>query len=89
MRGKFVGYYRVSTQEQGKIGLGLEAQQRAVRGFLDGGKWELVAEFTEVESGKRDDRPELARRSQPARSIARLILPSSTASRPTWPLSPV
>jgi DNA invertase Pin-like site-specific DNA recombinase len=61
VRGKFVGYYRVSTQEQGKIGLGLEAQQRAVRGFLDGGKWELVAEFTEVESGKRDDRPELAK----------------------------
>ena len=61
MRGKFVAYYRVSTQEQGKSGLGLEAQRKAVVDYLDGGKWELVAEFTEVESGKRDDRPELAK----------------------------
>ena len=59
MRGKFVAYYRVSTQEQGKRGLGLDAQRKAVVDYLDGGRWELVAEFTEVESGKRDDRPEL------------------------------
>jgi DNA invertase Pin-like site-specific DNA recombinase len=54
-----VAYYRVSTQQQGQSGLGLEAQQQAVRRFLDGGKWELVAEFTEVESGRRTARPEL------------------------------
>jgi DNA invertase Pin-like site-specific DNA recombinase len=59
--GKFVAYYRVSTVRQGRSGLGLEAQRKAVADHLNGGKWELVAEFTEVESGKRNDRPELAR----------------------------
>src|SRR5262245_36603570 len=59
MRGKFVAYYRVSTDKQERSGLGLEAQRRAVRDYLDGGNWELIAEFTETESGKRDDRPEL------------------------------
>ena len=59
--GKFVAYYRVSTQKQGRSGLGLEAQRHAVAEFLDGGDWKIVGEFTEVESGKRSDRPELAR----------------------------
>jgi DNA invertase Pin-like site-specific DNA recombinase len=59
MRGEFVAYYRVSTNKQGKSGLGLDAQRRAVVDYLDGGKWELVGEFTEIESGKRADRPEL------------------------------
>jgi DNA invertase Pin-like site-specific DNA recombinase len=58
--GKFVAYYRVSTQRQGRSGLGLEAQQTAVKDFLNGGNWRLVAEVTEVESGKRKDRPKLA-----------------------------
>ena len=57
--GKFVAYYRVSTQRQGRSGLGLEAQQAAVRDYLNGGDWRLVAEVTEVESGKRSDRPKL------------------------------
>ena len=57
--GRFVAYYRVSTKRQGRSGLGLEAQQEAVTGFLNGGRWRLVAEFTEVESGRRNDRPEL------------------------------
>jgi hypothetical protein len=59
--GKFVAYYRVSTQRQGRSGLGLEAQQGAVRDYLNGGDWRLVAELTEVESGKRSDRPKLAK----------------------------
>ncbi|WP_305074379.1 recombinase family protein [Propionivibrio sp.] len=50
--GKFVGYYRVSTQKQGASGLGLEAQREAVSRFLNGGSWELIAEFQEVETGK-------------------------------------
>jgi DNA invertase Pin-like site-specific DNA recombinase len=56
---RFVAYYRVSTDRQGKSGLGLEAQQKAVRDYLNNGAWELVAEFIEVESGKHSDRPEL------------------------------
>lgn len=58
---RFVAYYRVSTDRQGKSGLGLEAQQTAVTDYLNGGQWELVAEFTEVESGKRNDRPALTK----------------------------
>src|SRR5215471_9744339 len=58
--GKFVAYYRVSTARQGRSGLGLEAQQAAVRAHLNGGRWKLVAEITEIETGKRADRPKLA-----------------------------
>lgn len=57
--GKWVAYYRVSTDKQGRSGLGLEAQQASVRTFLDGGAWQVVKEFTEIESGKRSDRPKL------------------------------
>jgi hypothetical protein len=53
----FVAYYRVSTDRQGQSGLGLDAQRSAVAGFV--GARELVAEFMEVESGKRTDRPQL------------------------------
>ena len=59
--GKFISYLRVSTQRQGKSGLGLEAQREAVSVYLNGGKWKLVEEVLEVESGKRNDRPELTR----------------------------
>lgn len=58
--GKFVAYHRVSTAQQGSSGLGLEAQREAVAQYLNGGDWELVGEFVEVESGKRDrNRPKL------------------------------
>jgi DNA invertase Pin-like site-specific DNA recombinase len=59
-QGKFVLYVRVSTARQGRSGLGLEAQQEAVRSYLNGGNWQLVAEVIEIESGKRNDRPKLA-----------------------------
>lgn len=52
MKGKFVAYYRVSTARQGQSGLGLEAQREAVMAYLNGGHWELLEEFTEVETGK-------------------------------------
>jgi DNA invertase Pin-like site-specific DNA recombinase len=58
--GRFIAYYRVSTEKQGRSGLGLEAQRKAVEAYLDGGSWKLVAEFTEIESGKRSERPKLA-----------------------------
>jgi DNA invertase Pin-like site-specific DNA recombinase len=59
--GKFVAYYRVSTARQGRSGLGLDAQRNAVETYLNGGDWKIVGEFTEVESGKRADRPEFAK----------------------------
>ena len=59
MNDKFVAYYRVSTDKQGKSGLGLEAQRQAVENYLNGGSWKLIAEFTEVESGKNSERPQL------------------------------
>lgn len=58
--GKFVSYLRVSTQKQGRSGLGLEAQRETVSGYLNGGQWTLIAELVEIESGKRNDRPKLA-----------------------------
>ena len=61
MDGKFVAYYRVSTDHQGIDGNGILGQRRAVEDYLNGGRWKLIAEFTEVESGKRNDRPELER----------------------------
>ena len=57
--GRFVAYYRVSTDRQGRSGLGLDAQRKAVEDYLNGGGWQLVGRFTEVESGKLDGRPEL------------------------------
>lgn len=56
----FVSYLRVSTERQGRSGLGLEAQRTAVADFLAGGSWRHVAELVEVESGARDARPRLA-----------------------------
>ncbi|MFE1603002.1 recombinase family protein [Methylobacterium sp. ID0610] len=58
--GRFVSYLRVSTAKQGASGLGLEAQRKAVTDFLNGGRWTLVTEVVEIESGKRADRPKLA-----------------------------
>lgn len=59
----FVAYYRVSTQKQGQSGLGLEAQRSAVSHYNP------VAEFTEIESGKNDDRAQLAEAVAHAREI--------------------
>lgn len=56
---KFVAYYRVSTEEQGESGLGLEAQRKAVEDYLNGNGWEIVAEFVEVASGTDRERPKL------------------------------
>jgi DNA invertase Pin-like site-specific DNA recombinase len=66
--GGFVAYFRVSTIKQHTSGLGIEAQRAAVRRYLKSGDWHTLGEFTEMESGKRKDRPELER----ALALARL-----------------
>jgi DNA invertase Pin-like site-specific DNA recombinase len=58
---RYVAYLRVSTARQGESGLGLEAQQAAVQGFVKQHGGAIVQTFVEVESGKRSDRPELAK----------------------------
>jgi DNA invertase Pin-like site-specific DNA recombinase len=73
--GRWIAYLRVSTQRQGKSGLGLEAQRNAVTEFLNGGNWSLAKEYMEVESGKRSDRPELAKAIQACRAYgAKLVI---------------
>jgi DNA invertase Pin-like site-specific DNA recombinase len=68
-----IAYYRVSTQQQGRSGLGLEAQRQAVRSFLKDGHL-LKAEFTEIESGKRDTRPQLTAAIAQAQQIGATLL---------------
>lgn len=78
MTGQAVAYYRVSTVQQGRSGLGLEAQRAAVQALAQQRGLELVAEFQEVESGRKRRRPQLAaalehcRRSGAVLLIARL-----------------
>ena len=59
-QGKFISYLRVSTDKQGRSGLGIEAQREAVASYLNGGRWTLVSEYVETESGRKSDRPKLA-----------------------------
>jgi len=56
---KYVAYYRVSTAKQGRSGLGLEAQENTTTSYLDSVKGELVEGYTDIESGSKDNRPEL------------------------------
>lgn len=56
---KVIAYYRVSTEGQGRSGLGLEAQRQAVTALCQTRGWQIMADYTEVESGKRADREQL------------------------------
>lgn len=56
---RFIAYYRVSTDRQGKSGLGLEAQREAAERHAEREGAEILAEFIEVESGRNDQRPTL------------------------------
>lgn len=58
---RFVAYFRVSTTKQGDSGLGLESQRGAVADYIGRQGGELLAAFTDIESGSKDDRPELAK----------------------------
>lgn len=69
----FVTYLRVSTDRQGKSGLGLEAQRKAVADHV-AGKGEIAAEYVEIESGKKNDRPQLARALAEAKRIGAVLL---------------
>jgi DNA invertase Pin-like site-specific DNA recombinase len=59
--GRLIPYYRVSTRKQGESGLGLEAQQSCVADFARYGQHDIIAAYQEIETGKRADRPELAK----------------------------
>lgn len=61
MTKKAVAYFRVSTDKQGFRGLGMQAQQHAMDQFVENNGFELIASYEEVESGKRNDRPEFAK----------------------------
>ncbi|MDB5346818.1 MAG: hin 4 [Schlesneria sp.] len=56
-----IAYYRVSTAKQGRSGLGLDGQQAAIGAFVAQRGCQLLASYQEVESGKKSDRPQLAR----------------------------
>src|SRR5262249_29400720 len=57
---RFIAYFRVSTDRQGRSGLGLDAQREAVLRHVGSNRGELIDEFCEIESGKRNDRPQLS-----------------------------
>ncbi|MGV7213900.1 recombinase family protein [Bradyrhizobium sp. UFLA05-112] len=78
--GKFVAYYRVSTARQGRSGFGLDAQRQAVKTYLDGGDWQIVGEFSEIESGRKSGRPALEK----ASAAARLHRPPLIVSKVDW-----
>ena len=69
----FVTYLRVSTERQGQSGLGLEAQRSAVAEYVSG-KGQIAAEFVEIESGKKNERPQLARAMAEAKRIGAVLL---------------
>lgn len=72
--GEFISYLRVSTDRQGRSGLGIEAQRAAVNAYLNGGRWTLAAEYVETESGKKSDRPKLAAALSHAKAIGAKIV---------------
>ena len=78
---RFVAYERVSTARQGASGLGLDAQRSSIEIFAASRHAQLLARFTEVESGRNPDRPELAK----ALHLAKVTgATSSPVANPSW-----
>src|SRR6516225_6135867 len=74
IKGNFIAYYRVSTARQRASGLGLEAQERAVLDLLNGGRWTLQAAYTEIETGKNNERPQLKAALQECRLTGAMLI---------------
>jgi len=73
----YVTYKRVSTKEQGRSGLGLDAQERDIKLFLENFSeepWEVVGSFQDVQSGTEDDRPELLKAIDQAKKLKAVLL---------------
>jgi DNA invertase Pin-like site-specific DNA recombinase len=77
--GKWISYLRVSTDRQGKSGLGIEAQRHSVAEYLNGGS--LIKEYVEIESGKRIDRPMLAEAIKACRAYGAKLGPAISRGR--------
>jgi DNA invertase Pin-like site-specific DNA recombinase len=73
MQKQFVAYYRVSTTKQGVSGLGLEAQRATVNHYVDG-RGTILSEYTEIESGKKSDRQQLALALAEAKRVGATLL---------------
>lgn len=69
----YISYYRVSTQRQGKSGLGIDAQKTAVQNFI-GANNKLIAEYEDIESGKNDTRPNLLKAIQHCKEAGAILL---------------
>ena len=82
MHKSLIAYYRVSTQKQGRSGLGLEAQQTAIANFAKAEGLKVIGEYTEIETGKGADaldrRPKLAAALEAARKARRSCLRGET-----------
>src|SRR6516225_11879365 len=82
---EFIAYYRVSTERQGRSGLGLEAQQAAVHRHLATFGGSLIGEHIEVETGKRNKRPELHAALAACRRHRVKLVIAKLDCRATWP----
>jgi DNA invertase Pin-like site-specific DNA recombinase len=78
---RYVAYYRVSTKQQGRSGLGLEGQQMAVRRYAEISPGEFVAELTEIESGRKKERPILREALRLCRVYDAILLIASLSIR--------
>lgn len=74
MAARYISYVRVSTQQQGRSGLGLEAQQAAISAYLKSNGGELVKEYREIESGRHNDRAQLAEALKQCRLLGCVLL---------------